>query len=123
MILRQAVRFGLIGIVATLVHMVVGAGLIALSWPPLLANVAAFCVAFLVSFGGHFWYSFAGHSATIMGSLKRFLPVALLGFGVNQSLLALLTLTGMLPATPALMLSTGVAAVGTFILSRLWAFR
>lgn len=123
MILRQAARFGLIGVIATLVHMAVGAGLIQLGWSPLLANVVAFCVAFGVSFGGHFWYSFAGHSATIIGSLRRFLPVALLGFGINQSLLAVLTLTGMLPPTLALVVSTSVAAGGTFILSRIWAFR
>lgn len=123
MILGQALRFGLIGVLATLVHMAVGTALIRFGWPALLANVAAFCVAFLVSFSGHHRFSFAGHSATVTGALRRFLVVALLGFLVNEGILAVLTLGKLMGAAPALLVSTSIAALATFVLSRVWAFR
>jgi len=123
MILAQVLRFGLIGVLATLVHMVVGAGLIHFGWAALVANVVAFGVAFVVSFSGHYVFSFAGHSATITGALRRFMVVALLGFMVNETILATLTIGGVMNATPALLVSTSVAAAATFVLSRLWAFR
>ncbi len=123
MILTQAIRFGLIGILATLVHMAVGSGLIHLGVTALIANVGAFCVAFVVSFSGHYRYSFAGHSASVTGALKRFMVVALLGFLLNEAILAVLTLGDLARPTPALLISTSFAAASTFVLSRVWAFR
>jgi putative flippase GtrA len=120
--LKQALRFGLVGGVSTLFHMAVGVTLIGFGWPPLGANAIAFMAAFLVSFTGHYRFSFAEHSKTLATSFRRFILVALAGFAVNEILLGLFTYTGILPASVALVVSTATAAAGTFILSRKWAF-
>ena len=53
MMWRRVLKFGLIGALATLVHIIIGAILIQSGQPPLIANALAFATAFLVSFVGH----------------------------------------------------------------------
>ena len=48
MIWRQMLKFGLIGALATLVHIIIGVILIQSGRPPLIANAFAFATAFLV---------------------------------------------------------------------------
>ena len=59
MIFRQLLRFGLVGALATLVHMLIGATLIHSGWPALGANPVSFVIAFVVSFMGHYGFSFS----------------------------------------------------------------
>lgn len=120
--IRQLVRFSLIGMAATLVHLLVGITLIHAGWPPLIANVAAFGTAFLVSFAGHFGYTFSSESTSVAASLVRFIVVALLGFAANEAILAGLLTRHILSPTATLIVSTGFVALGTFILCRRWAF-
>ncbi len=121
MILKHLLRFGLVGALATLVHMMIGVTLIHSGWPALLANPASFVVAFLVNFMGHFGFSFAGHAKDLSLSLKRFALVATGGFALNEVLLFMLIRSGAIPHNASLILSTGTAAVLTFIVSRSWA--
>lgn len=121
--LRQAFRFGLVGALATLVHMVIGTILIQFEWHPLIANAVAFCTAFTVSFIGHLGYSFADQEPGLASALWRFALVALAGFSCNEILLTLLLKMQMLPDTAALWVSTASAAILTFGLSKSWAFR
>lgn len=120
---HSSVRFGLIGVLATGVHLVTGITLIALGAAALIANVGAFLTAFGFSFVGHHHFSFRGHGLSARKSLSRFAGVALIGFAINETVLAgLLRLIPDMPA-PALVISTGTAAVSTYALSALWAFR
>lgn len=121
--LQQMLRFGLIGVLATLVHMVIGFVLIQSGWQPLNANMVAFCIAFLVSFVGHLGFSFADQNTSLFNALWRFFIVALAGFAVNETLLTILLSLGSLSDTTALFASTSCAAALTFLLSRTWAFR
>ncbi len=120
--IRQVFRFSLIGGAATLIHLLVGVTLIHAGWGPLIANAAAFCVAFIVSFAGHFGYTFSADSSSMSGSLVRFLVVALTGFATNEVILAGLLTRHILSPTTTLIVSTGLVALGTFILCRRWAF-
>ncbi|MDM7458978.1 MAG: GtrA family protein [Paracoccus sp. (in: a-proteobacteria)] len=120
---QQALRFGLIGALATLVHVVMGAILIQSDWPPLIANAFAFLIAFLVSFVGHLGYSFADQEPAFASSLWRFGLVAIAGFLCNEALLAALLTRQWLPDVTALGVSTASAAVLTFSFSKYWAFR
>lgn len=122
MVLRQFFRFGLVGALATLVHMLIGSTLIHSGWPPLMANPASFVVAFTVSFIGHYGFSFSDHEKDLRTSLQRFTLVAVCGFAVNEAILAGLIRSGLVPPVAALILSTGTAAVLTFFASRHWAF-
>ena len=120
---RQMLRFGTVGALATFVHMVIGALLISSSQPALVANLIAFVTAFLLSFVGHLGYSFADEDVQPARALWRFAAVALSGFGCNEALLFVLTSQTVLSDTTALWVSTGSAAMLTFLLSRTWAFR
>ena len=123
MILRQFLRFGIVGALATLVHVIVGATLIHSGWPALWANAMSFIIAFMISFMGHFGFSFVEQAGDLLTSLKRFGAVAACGFAFNETLLALLLYTSHVSPIAALIFTTGLTAVITFIFSRNWAFR
>jgi putative flippase GtrA len=118
-----AIRFALVGVLATLVHLIIGTGLIYLALAPLLANICGFLSAFSVSFLGHHHFSFGGHGNRSGDTLIRFVLVAAIGFGINQGVLASLLYAFPSNAMNALIISTLTAAVATFKLSHLWAFR
>lgn len=120
---QQVLKFGMVGGLATALHMVVGIVLIFLSWNPLAANLVAFLTAFVVSFVGHFGYSFADQNARFSSALWKFAIVGILGFSFNETLLFTLLTLQFFPDPVALFLSTGCAAVLTFFLSRTWAFK
>lgn len=121
--MKAAFRFSIVGLVATGTHLIVGSALMAGGMRPLLANTVAFLTAFFVSFAGHYGYSFNGTAVSIRTSLIRFAVVALVGFGVNQAILFELTSRLGAEPIPSLVVSTGLAALATFLLSRSWAFR
>jgi len=121
--LHQFLRFGLVGALATLVHMLIGATLIHSGWPALAANPVSFLIAFVVSFMGHYGFSFSDQEKEMATTLKRFALVACGGFVMNEALLAVLVWSVALPQIASLILSTGVAAFVTFFASRNWAFR
>lgn len=121
---RQAGRFGAVGLAATLVHVLVYAGLAALAGlQPLLANTAGFAAAVNLSFLGHRRWTFREQPQASAGaSLARFWAVALLGFGLNTLFVAAVTGPLGLGYGWAIPLIAGVTPVVTFGLSRLWAF-
>jgi len=119
-VLAQLVKFGGVGLAATAVHAVIYAGLgkiIAPAW----ANLYAFSVAFIVSYLGHRYVSFA-QAAPVRGSLLRFVVVALVGLLLNAGFVQAVTLAQLdyrWALLPMLFFVPGV----TFLLSKYWAFR
>ncbi|WP_173907550.1 GtrA family protein, partial [Pseudophaeobacter leonis] len=79
--------------------------------------------AFFLSFTGHQLFTFQGHGSPVSRSLLRYSITAATGFGLNQMLLYVLHVIFHLPPLLSLVISTGVSAVGGFILSKVWAFR
>ena len=116
-------RFGIVGIAATLTHAAVVTLLIeTTALDPRLANAIAFYVAFLVSFNGHFHWTFP-KEAPVRQALWRFLLIALIGFGMNTLLLSVLLAEGIMPETVAALVSILAVPATTFLASRLWGFR
>jgi len=118
------VRFGLVGIFATGIHYCVAVALMTAKILPLVANVGAFAIAFLVSFTGHYFWSFAVARTGVGGrrALVRFLTVSLVGFTLNEALFAsLLQWTPLHPHLGLLVVLFLVAGL-TFVSSRFWAF-
>lgn len=117
--LPPAIRFLLVGGVATLVHMLVAAGILLVrpDVSAFVANAGAFACAFLVSFVGHRHFTFARP-----GSLWRFLVVALGGFALNNAILAV-ALALSVPKLVAVVVATACVPVLTYLASSLWAFR
>lgn len=118
---RSGFFFGLVGIAAALTHMAVFALLRPRIWPE-LANMAGFAVAFVLSFAGHRWLSFAGTSTPMAQSLRRFGITALAGFACNEAVFMLLFRLAGWPSLLALSAAMVVAAGQTFVLGRFWAF-
>lgn len=123
--IRQLARFGTVGVAAMAVHWLVVAALVPLGAAPLLANIAAFAIAFNVSYAGHRRWTFAAQQTATAASdpsLRRFLGVALLSFALNETLYYALLGQGMEYRVALLLVLVAVAAL-TFVLSRYWAFR
>ncbi len=122
--MRQIAIFIAVGSAAALTHLTVVAIVVELfGLKPLAANVIGFCVAFLVSFGGHARFTFPLSPNRYAAARTRFFAVACTGFILNQAAYAeALRLFGpgyYLPALAAVLLGVAVA---TFLLSKLWAF-
>jgi putative flippase GtrA len=120
---NTAFRFVLVGVLATLVHLIAGTILIQLRVAPTVANIFGFLTAFGFSFLGHHYYSFSGHANRLRETLSRFIWVAASGFGINQAILTLLLRAYPGTGASALVISTLTAAFATFLMSHLWAFR
>ncbi|WP_353367136.1 GtrA family protein [Acidovorax sp. FG27] len=122
--LPQGLQFMLVGGAAAATHLaVVGLAVSLAGMPPLAANVIAFLVAFVVSYQGHALLTFASAQARGWAVVARYFAVASLSFVVNELLYFialrwlhwhyLWSLFGVLV----------LVAVGTFVLSKFWAFK
>jgi putative flippase GtrA len=121
---RSGTWFLLVGGVAALTHLGVFVWLRQVStlWPE-VANAAGFAVAFVVSFAGHRWLSFADAGTGVLQSLWRFGATALAGFACNEGVFMLLHRGLGWPGLLALIAALIVAAAQTFVLGRFWAFK
>lgn len=121
--LPQGLRFALVGAAAAGVHLCVAAVLIGwVNMVPLLGNVGGFLVAFGVSYAGHSRWTFARHNARGLAAVWRFFAVACLSFVVNEALYFVCLHYLNWHWLPSLIIVLLVVAVGTFILSKIWAF-
>jgi putative flippase GtrA len=122
--MQQIAIFIAVGSAAAFIHLAAAAGAVELAGiPPLAANVIGFCIAFLVSFGGHARWTFPLAPERYAAARARFLAVALTGFVLNQAAYAeALHLFGPAYYLPALAAVIACVAVSTFLLSKLWAF-
>lgn len=112
-----------VGCAAAAVHWCVVVAVVTWArWPPLLANVAGWLVAFGVSFTGHHLLSFRGHGAAVSGAALRFFCISAGGFAINEMTYA--ALLGWTGARYDLLLAAVLVLVAgaTYLLSRHWAF-
>lgn len=122
--IRQVIRFGVVGVTALMVNWLVVAVLVpTLDMVPLLANVFAFLVAFQVSYWGHRSWTFNARTLRHSQTLPRFLVVSCSSFLINEFLYFLLLEFTVLDYRTALLIVLAIVAMSTFLLSRKWAFR
>lgn len=119
----QIMRFGLVGITATTTHLATVLVLVEWSgWSPLWANLLAFSLAVLVSFSGHYHWTFKA-TTPYSAALPRFFTIALLGLGLNQtimfSVVSLLGLDYRLGLGAVIMVVPAIS----FMANKLWAFQ
>ena len=116
-------RFGVVGLVATAVHVAVGLALHHRAGAtPLAANAVAFSVAVIVSFAGQRRLTFpdaAADGATFL----RFVAAALAGLGLNQLIVWAVTGPGGGPYWLALVLVLASVPAVVYSLLRYWTFR
>jgi len=77
--IAQACRFGLVGALATLVHLGLGLRLLAAGLPLQKANGLAFCIALVDGFVGHYRFSFRDQPTSHVHSFWRYFFVVLRG--------------------------------------------
>ncbi|NWG46172.1 MAG: GtrA family protein [Alphaproteobacteria bacterium] len=120
--LASLVRFGLVGVGATLVHACVGLGLEkGLGQPALGANLLGFFSGFIVSYLGHYTFSFRS-SAAHGTALPRFFAIAMVGLGLNQAIVyGMVNRMGLDYALALAVIVVSVPAL-TFLLARSFAF-
>lgn len=122
-VFRQLTRFGFVGAVATLTHLVVGLGLHhGLDVEPLWANLVAFCCALGVSFFGQTRLTFP-HATADGSAFLRFVTVALTGLALNQAIVWLVTSAFAGPYWLALGIIFATVPWVTFVLLKFWALR
>lgn len=126
-VLRQLVaqlsRFGFVGIVATVIHVVLGLSLHSgLGIVPFWANLLAFCCALGVSFLGQTRLTFP-HATADATAFLRFATVALTGLALNQTIVWLVTSALDRPYWLALAIIVLTVPWVTFALLKFWALR
>lgn len=116
-------RFVLVGVVATLTHILVVTALLSTTTlPPLLSNTFAFLAAVGVSFMGHLtWtFQFRGNSGQ---ALQRFLITAFAALACNTLVLEQMLRSGWLPAPSAAIIAAAVIPSVTYLANKLWVFK
>ncbi len=91
-------------------------------WAPLLANVAGWVVAMVVSYSGHRRLSFRHSGATAVHALPRFVAVSATGFAVNETAYALVLRWGGWRYDIVLAVVLVAVATLTYLASRYWVF-
>jgi putative flippase GtrA len=126
--LIRIMRFGVVGILATVVHACVYAGLVGATQVfPLAANALAFTAAVGIAFLGHTFWTFgrAGNFAGL-GALRqplgRFLTVSLTSFVLNNVVVYAVADIFRLDPLFAVIPMIIVVPVLTYLFLRLWVF-
>jgi putative flippase GtrA len=116
------VRFGIVGVAATLIHVAIFSMLVELfRIAPVLASVPAFLIAMLVSYRvNHSWTYGARGSHGVY--LPRYAVISTLGLGLNMVIIYLIVnILGYWYGT-ALALVVTVVPAATYLLNRHWSF-
>ena len=117
----EMLRFGMVGISATLVHVLVALAVEAIfGLPAGLCNLAGFAAAVTLSFVGHLRFSFR-RSGPGRPYLARFIALSLLSLGTSSLITAVATALGAGLAI-AMLGVAGIVPLMSYLSARLWAF-
>lgn len=86
------------------------------------AMTVSYGIGMVISFIGNRRWTF-GHRGNLAPTLAKFAVANLVGYGVNFGLLRTFVGHFGLPQIPVQFFATGVVAVCTFLMMRLWVFR
>ena len=123
--IRRVAWFVFVGCAAAAVHLAMVKLLVSqLAWPPLVANVGGWLLAFCVSFAGHWHLTFPRSGAPLVRAATRFFAISATGFAINEAMYAvLLRVLGDEWYLVVLFFVLLAVAVITYLLSSRWAFR
>lgn len=120
--LLTASRFAIVGAVATSVHLtIVWTAISEFAANPIKANIAAFLVALLVSFTGHYYWTFSSCQNPFR-ALLRFMLLASAALIFNTVLLSAILASSKFEPEVAAATAALLIPVFTYICSRLWVF-
>lgn len=120
--LRQIASFGVVGICATLVHVMLAWVLIELAAVDgFLANACGAAAAFSVSYLGNARITFTS-GRSLLGGAIRYLGVTLVSLALTSAILAMVEHNGLPTWVYALIVVVTVPPT-TFLLAKFWAFQ
>lgn len=118
----HAIRFGIVGITATAVHLGIALSLnVLLDITALVSNSVAFCGALLVSYFGNLRWAFGTQQHNVLRAGK-FLLTAFSGFIINTVILAFLVSKQIFPDALAIIVSVFFVPLVTFVAFKFWVF-
>lgn len=91
--------------------------------PALIANIFAFLIAFCFSFSGQRFLTFSSSNQTFFYSLKRYFLVSVCSFIFNELFFYIAVYLFNIQYYIALPIIVLLVAVGTFVVSKRWAFK
>jgi putative flippase GtrA len=94
-----------------------------LAIPALIANIFAFLIAFCFSFSGQRFLTFSSSNQTFFYSLKRYFLVSVCSFIFNELFFYIAVYLLNIPYYIALPIIVLLVAIGTFVVSKRWAFK
>ncbi len=122
--LPQVSLFVLVGGGAAIVHFLSAILFVELlATPALIANIFAFLVAFCFSFSGQRYLTFSSSNQTFFYSLKRYFLVSVCSFIFNELFFYIAVYLFNIRYYIALPIIVLLVAVGTFVVSKRWAFK
>lgn len=117
-----AIRYSLVGMMATSVHYGVLIVLVEqLGQPPTLATCWGALTGALVAYTGNRAYTFSSNASTLI-TLPRFLAVAAAGMAINTTVVWSLTAIANIYYLIAQPVATLTALAATFLLNHWWTF-
>jgi len=121
-IMNQAARFGVVGMLATIVHVATALALVAYAGVPVFwANIGGFCCAVMISYVGNHRWTFSRDGAH-WRYFPRFISVAVLGLAIGQAIVwGINDQAGVDYRLAVLTVALVVPAFG-FVASRVFAF-
>lgn len=120
---HQLFWFVFVGVCAALTHWVSVVALVSGTYlTPLMANVAGWLIAFVVSFTGHYQLTFRHQRQGVRRAIGRFFLLSGAGFAINEASYAWLLHHTTIPYEWLLGLILIAVAGLTFLISRVWAF-
>ena len=122
-LLFQIIKFGLVGVINTLVSYVVTISCLALGIYILISNAIAFIVSTACAFFLNYFFVFKSKECWWRGLIKSYCSYAFTGIGLNSVLLYILTnvLAVSEYLSPLLVLIVTIPA--NFLLNKFWAFK
>lgn len=121
--LLQIMRFGLVGLVAAMVHFTTVILLVHhFQYAPLIANIGGFMVSFQVSYWGHRMWTFSDTVISHSEAYPRLVLIQTINFCVNEYLYYYL-LSLQISYQSALILVIAIMPLFTFLTSKVWVFQ
>ena len=119
----RLLRFGVVGVAATVTHYAIALSLVALAGlPAQVAHIAGFLGAAPVSFFGHYHWTFGSRAGYGRAAL-RFVAIALGAFLISMALLEALERLTAWRAAASLFVSVLVIPIASYVLNRVFVFR
>lgn len=120
---HQILRFGIVGLLAAILHFLVVILLVQYGFfSPLIANIFALFISFQLSYWGHRLWTFQDTITLHREAFPKLIAIQLLNFSANEFLFYLF-LTFHLPYQIALLIVLTILPVFTFFSNKFWVFR